>query len=179
MKLELKDKMNRKYITIILVLLLVVITAVVVIRVTHDPLDDFSGPTYIPANFHIARNNTTENSTYLLYQGSSRLDVFVVGAIRDQNKTVINNIQSSFNNTTSQDANLLFYEEKLNITGHTVTVRREEINFFGTLISFFETSWYCENTKLTFIASGVVPSSEIPEINKMLESIKCHKTSFF
>lgn len=171
--------MKRKYLTIILVLLLVIITALVLIRVTHDPMKDFNGPTYIPSNFHMTRNNTTENATYLLYQGSSRLDVFIVGVIRDQNKTVINNIQSSFNNTTSQDANLLFYDEKLNITGHNVTVKREEINFFGTLISFFETSWYCENTKLTFVASGVVPSSEMPEIDKMLESIKCHKTSFF
>lgn len=171
--------MKMKYITIIIVLLVVVISAIVVIKVTHDPLDDFNGPNYIPSNFHIARNNTTENSTYLLYQGSSRLDVFIVGAIRDQNKTIINSIKSSFNNSTNQDANLLFYEENLNINGHNVTVKREEINFFGNLISFFETNWYCENTKLTYVASGVVPSSEIPEINKMLQSIKCHKTSFF
>lgn len=171
--------MKRKYVTIAIVLLLVVISAIVVIKVTHDPLDDFIGPNYLPNNFHLTRNNTTENSTYLLYQGSSRLDVFIVGAIRDQNKTIINNIKSSFNNSTNQDANLLFYQENLIINGHNVTVKREEINFFGTLISFFETNWYCENTKLTYVASGVVPSSEIPEINKMLQSIKCHKTSFF
>jgi hypothetical protein len=157
----------------------IIIIVAVVLYLSHDPLDDFNGPGYIPANYSLVRNNTTENSTFLLYQGPAKLNFFLVGATKDPNKTVFDSIKSSFSNNTTQTANLLIFEEQMNVTNHPITVKREEINFFGTLISFFETSWYCDESKMTCIASGVVPSSEMPEINKMIQSIKCHRPFLF
>jgi hypothetical protein len=87
-------------------------------------------------------------------------------------------MNSSFSNNTTQTANLLLFEENMNVTDHPVTVRREEINFYGTLISFFETSWYCDESKLTCVISGVVPSPEMPDMDRMIQSIKCHKSLF-
>ncbi len=171
--------MNKRYLALIFGVVIIILAVVVLMHFTHDPMDDFNGPSYIPASYHISRNNTTENSTFLLYQGSSKLNFFIVGAVRDQNKTVINSIKSSFNNTTIQNANLHILEEKINVTDHPVTVKREEINFFGTFISFFETSWYCDESKLTCVVSGAVPSSEMPDIIKMIQSIKCHRAFLF
>ena len=171
--------MNKRYLIVIFGALIVIAVTIILMNITYDPLDDFNGPSYIPDNYNLSRNNTTENSTFLLYKGSTRLNFFLVGVIRDQNKTVLNGIKSSFNNSTTQNANLHILEDKINVTGHQVTVKREEINFFGTFVSFFETSWYCDNSKLTCVVSGVVPSSDMPEILKMIQSIKCHKSFLF
>lgn len=171
--------MNKRNLIVIFGALIIITVAIILMNITYDPLDDFNGPSYIPDNYNLSRNNTTENSTFLFYKGSTRLNFFLVGTIRDQNKTVFNNIKSSFNNSTTQNANLHILEDTVNVTGHQVTVKREEINFFGTFVSFFETSWYCDNSKLTCIVSGVVPSSDMPKILKMIESIKCHKSFLF
>jgi hypothetical protein len=171
--------MNKEFIILIFGVLIVIAAVVILMNITYDPLDDFNGPSYIPDNYNLSRNNTTENSTFLLYKGSTRINFFLVGAVRDQNKSVINNIKPSFNNSTAQNANLHILEDKINVTGHQVIVKREEINFFGTFVSFFETSWYCDNSRLTLVVSGVVPSSDMPKILKMIESIQCHKTFLF
>ena len=171
--------MNKRYRALIFGVLIITILTMVLMQITHDPLDDFNGPNYIPDGYNLSRNNTTENSTFLLYKGSSKLNFFVAGAVRDHNKSVINSIKSSFNNSTTQSANLFISEDNITVTEHPVTVKREEINFFGTLFSFFEANWYCDKSKLTCVVSGVVPSSEMPEIVKMIQSIRCHQTFLF
>lgn len=170
--------MKKLYLVGILGILILMILAASTFH-SSDPLKDFNGPSYIPLNYHLTGNNTTENSTFLFYQGPAQMNFFIVGASKDPDKKIIKNIKSSFNNTTSQTANLLILQDNINVNGHTVTIKREEINFYGTLISFFETSWYCDDSKMTFVVNGVVPSSDMDGVKKMIESIKCHKNSLF
>ncbi|KAF5086547.1 hypothetical protein [Methanobacterium aggregans] len=166
------------YIAGILVILLLGSVAVNM-YLSHDSLEDFNGPGYIPPNYQLSGNNTTENSTFLLYQGSSQLDLFIVGATKDPDKKVIKSIKSSFNNTTTQSANLIIVKENMTVDDHPVELDREEININGVLIDLFETKWYCDKSKLTITATGIVPASEMGEIRKMLKSIKCHRDTFF
>ena len=172
-------KMKKLYLVGILGILILVVLVPLNVHFSSDPLKNFNGPGYIPTNYHLAGNNTTENSTFLFYQGPAKMNFFIVGASKDPDKNVLKNIKSSFNNTTSQTANLLILQENVNVNGHNITIKREEINFYGTLISFFETSWYCDDSKMTFIVNGVVPSSDMDGVKKMIESIKCHKNSLF
>ena len=115
--------MNKRYIIVVFGALIVIAVAIILMNITYDPLDDFNGPSHIPDNYNLSRNNTTENSTYLLYKGSARINFFLVGAIRDQNKTVLNSIKSSFNNSTTQNANLHILEDKINVNDHQVTLK--------------------------------------------------------
>lgn len=170
----------RKLIYLAVVVIVLLLSSIPVsMYLSQDPVKEFSGPSYIPHGYQVGGNNTTKNSTFVLYQNGTDINLFVVGATEDHDKKFFKSIKSSFSNNTTQSANLILVKETLIVDGHPVELHREEINVNGTLIDFFETKWYCDKSKLTITATGIVPALEMEEMRKMLKSIKCHKDSFF
>ena len=170
----------RKLIYLAAVVILLLLSSIPVsMYMSQDPLKEFSGASYIPQGYQVGGNNTTKNSTFILYQNGTDMNLFVVGATVDPDKKFYKSIKSSFSKNTTQSANLILVKENLVVDGHPIELHREEINVNGTLIDFFETKWYCDKSKLTITATGIVPATEMEEMRKMLKSIKCHKDSFF
>ena len=134
-----------------------------------DPLASFQGPSYIPANYHNTKNNTTDTGKLFFYQGKGQLDFFAVAAAKDPNQEILKNITNSINNTPS--TNVKNTNETLTIDGKQVTLNIKTIKILGASISTFVATW-SSNSGLTIASAGMVPTSDLPEIKKMLQSIK-------
>ncbi len=134
-----------------------------------DPLASFQGPTYIPTNYHNTKNNTTDTGKLFFYQGKGQLDFFAVAAAKDPNQEILKNITNSINNTPS--TNIKNTNEILTIDGKQVTLNIKTIKILGASISTFVATW-SSNSGLTIASAGMVPTSDLPEIKKMLQSIK-------
>ena len=39
----------------------------------------------------------------------------------------------------------------------------------------FQATWYCEKSHLTYITTGIASDTQMPEMKKMAQSIKCHQ----
>lgn len=137
-----------------------------------DPLAAFQGPSYIPANYQNTKNNTTDTGKLFFYQGKGQLNFFVVAAAKDSNQELLKNISNSINSTPSQ--NIQETNETLTVDGHQVILKVQTIKLLGTSLSTFETSWNCPNSGLTIASVGMVPTSDMEAMKKMLQSIKCH-----
>jgi len=137
-----------------------------------DPLAAFQGPSYIPANYHNSQNNTTDDGKIFIYLGKSQLNFFVVAAAKDASQKSLKNITDSFNDNPSQ--NIQKTNENITIDGHQVTLKIQTIKILGTSVSTFLAAWNCPNSGLTVASMGMVPSSDLAEMKKMLQSIKCH-----
>ncbi len=139
---------------------------------TSDSLASFQGPSYIPANYHSTNNTTVDNGKLFTYQGKGQLNFFTVVAAKDPNQAILKNLNSSIQNAPTE--NVKTTNENLTINGHQVSLKIQTIKIVGTSLSTFETSWNCPNSGLTVASVGVVPTSDLTEIKKMLQSIKCH-----
>lgn len=134
-----------------------------------DPLASFQGPSYIPANYHNTKNNTTDTGKLFFYQGKGQLDFFAVAAAKDPNQEILKNITNSINNTPS--TNVKNTNEILTVDGKQVTLNIKTIKILGASISTFVATW-SSNSGLTVASAGMVPTNDLPEIKKMLQSIK-------
>jgi hypothetical protein len=164
-------------IVIISILVIIFISGCVV----FDSIANFKGPEYIPPNFQLVKNTTTENSSVLIYRIPNKLTFFAVAAVKDSDKTAITNLTSTMNSNrlSSNSSNVIKNNGTINVDGHQAELYTETLNFFGVGISFYDITWHCDNSGLTIFSFGLVASSEMGEIKKMLESIKCHRFIFF
>ena len=137
---------------------------------TSDPLASFQGPSYIPANYHLIKNNTTDNGKMFVYQGKGQLNFFAVAVAKDPNQAMLKNISGSINNTPSQ--NIQISNETLTVNGQQITLNIQTIKILGASVSTFVTTWTYPNTGLTVGSAGMVPTSDLSEMKKMLQSIK-------
>lgn len=165
---------------------LIVIISILIITfisgcVVFDSIANFKGPEYIPSNFQLVKNTTNENASVLVYQIPNKLSFFAVAAVKDSDKRAINNLTSSINSAklSSNSSNVLKTNEAINVDGHQTELYTETMNLFGVGISFYDVTWHCDNTGLTIFSFGLVGSTQMSEIKKMLESIKCHRFIFF
>lgn len=164
--------------------LIVIISILVVILIAsfliYDSASNFQGPEYIPANFQLVKNTTNENASVLVYNIPNKMPFFVVAAVKDSNKVVLNNITSSMNSVklSTNNSNVITSNESITIENHQTELHTETISLLGVGISFFDVTWHCNNG-LTLLSFGLVASSQMSEMKNMLVSIKCHKYIFF
>jgi hypothetical protein len=118
---------------------------------TADPLASFQGPSYIPANYHNTKNNTTDTGKLFFYQGKGQLDFFAVAAAKDPNQEILKNITNSINNTPS--TNVQTSNETLTIDGKQVTLNINTIKILGASVSTFVATW-SSNSGLTIASAG-------------------------
>jgi len=164
-------------IVIISILLITFVSGCVI----FDSIANFKGPEYIPSNFQLIKNTTNENSSVLVYRIPNRLYFFGVAAVKDSDKTAINNLTSTINSErlSSNSSNVIKTNETINVDGHQTQLYTETMNIFRFEISFYDITWHCDNSGLTIFSFGLVPSSQMSEIKQMLQSIKCHNTFIF
>ncbi len=161
--------MFNKHIAIIIGL---IVFATALSGCTSDPLASFQGPSYVPANYHNTQNNSTDSGKLFFYQGKAPLNFFAVAGAKDSNQAMLKNITDSINNTPSQDIQKT--SETLTIDGNQVTLNIQTIKILGASLSTFVATWNCPNSGLTIASAGMVPTSDLPEMKRMLQSIKCH-----
>ena len=165
--------------------LVVIVSVLAVVFISgcvfFDSAANFQGPGYTPPNFQLVKNSTNENASVLVYQVPNTLSFYVVAAVKDSNNLVLNNITSSMNSAklSTNNSNVMKSNETVTIDGLQAELYTETISLFGVGISFFDVSWHCDNAGLTIFSFGVVNSSQMSEIKKMLVSIKCHRFIFF
>lgn len=156
----------------ILVLIILLIT-VSISGCVSDPVTDFSGPSYVPSDYTNTRNNTTDNTKIMVYQGPAQLNLFMVAAVKDPNQEYINNISNQFGSNKSEY--IQKSNESLDVNGHQIEMKIETISLFGTSISTFQSVWYCDKVRLTYATMGIVPTRDLEEMKNMTKSIQCHQ----
>ncbi len=191
-----KSKMNNGlWKKILVIALIVTILGVIFIMFEYNtfsrPFEDFCGPSYLPSGYNNTDNLTNDNERIFEYKGNG---TFWAGVIKDTNQKQLKELLNPF----EQDPKSVNKtSENLTVNGHTVVLQVSEkkfkmegkniakilpANYTGAEIpeislnmSKFQAKWYCTETKLTYVVTGLITSEQLPEMKKMIQSITCHQ----
>lgn len=151
---------------------------------------NFNGPEYVPAHYNNTDKFTNDNERIFEYTGNGTFWVAVIKNTSDkQLKTLLNPFENDKNYTN-------ITKENITINGHQVLfeVHSMEVNLGEMASSIpalskyaipnqsfskFQAKWHCEESNLTFVSTGFVYTSQIPEMKKTTQSIKCHNEKQF
>ena len=150
----------------------------------------FNGPNYIPADYNLTENQTTDNERLFEYSGNG---TFYVGVVKNTSKE---NLKELFNPFDEDPTDINESVENIEVNGHMVTfkVHTMEINMTeltsgvsqlknqtipNISMAKFQATWYCEKSHLTYITTGIASNTQMDDMKKMTQSIKCHQHKQF
>jgi hypothetical protein len=188
----------RKLIFVGLVLLLIsgALVAIFWGKILYRPFNDFNGPHYLPTGYNMTNNLTNDNERIFEYSGNG---TFWAGVIKNVNDEEVQEILNPFNddpaNVIRTDNNLtvnghivLFQvsEKHVNINKNSITqllenipnkneISTENIQNISVNMAKFQVKWYCPESKLTYVVTGLVTSEQLAEMEKMTTTIVCHQ----
>ena len=175
------------------ILVIVVVLGVLFVSFSGETFSfsSFNGPSYIPTGYNNTANQTTDNERIFEYSGNG---TFYAGVVKNNSKEYLKELFHPFDEDPT-DINETV--ENIEVNGHTVIfkVHSMEINMTELTsgisqlqnqtipdISFakFQATWYCEKSHLTYITTGIASTTQMSEMKKMTQSMKCHqnKTKF-
>ncbi len=159
---------------ICLVLLLLVISVVGVIMGVfktplNDPLNSFQAPQYVPEGYVSVSNNSTASDKAFYYK-DNEMNQFMVAAIKDTDKSQLTELEPPLTGM----GNMIVVNESMNIHGHDIIFQTLKMDFMGSSMNLFHTSWACDQTGLKIVVIGKMKDNETEKMKKMTQSILCH-----
>ena len=192
-----KNDKNRGLRKILVIGLILIILGVILIMFQNNafsrPFEDFNGSEYIPNGYNMTDNMSEDNQRIFEYAGNG---TFYVGVIKN---TTTNELHEFMEPFEEDPQNLINKSENIMVNGHEVTFQTSEYNLdlhgmdmtsmipedynisttkihdVNINMVKFQATWYCNETKLTYIAEGLVTTDQIEEMKKVTQSIKCHQ----
>jgi hypothetical protein len=182
------------YITVGLILCIVVLISISSFNVLYRPFEDFSGPRYLPQDFNQTNNMSDDNKRIFEYSGNG---TFYVGVIKNTSDEELHDLLNPFEEDPSdvimtnstvvvdgQDVVFQLSEKHVEIqkaklknlfekipTNQTNKDISDNIQDIEVNLVKFHAQWYSNDTKLTYVVTGLTSKEEILEINKMTASI--------
>lgn len=186
-----KDKNNRSLKKRLILLVLIVFIAVMaLLSITGETFTftSFNGPSYVPSGYNNTNNHTNDNERLFEYSGNG---TFWVGAVKNTSSKDLNDLFHPFDedpsylnqtkeNITVNGHNVLFEIHSMDINVKEMAKGISQLNNYDMpelSLAKFSASWYCEKSKLTFVAVGMVTKNQTEDMKKMVESIQCHQNN--
>lgn len=187
--------------TIILLITLTLLTSTYILtnsNLFYHPFEDFQGPSYVPVGFNKTDNISTDNEKIFEYSGNG---TFWVCVVKNTTHTELQDLINPFQNDPTDVTRT---NKDITINKHTTIFQITEQHFETDLSSIsqvlnelptkqeipttkiqninininmakFQDIWYCPESNLTYISTGLITKEQLPEIEKMTQSIKCHQ----
>ena len=154
--------------------------------------EDFKGPGYVPAGYNNTDNLTNHNERIFEYGGNG---TFYAGVIKNTAADELHDIMNPFE---EDPESAVKKSENITVNGHNVAFQTSEytldlhgmdltgmipegynipinrIHDININMAKFQATWYCKETNLIYIVTGLVTSDQLEEMKKMMMSVNCH-----
>lgn len=191
-----KNDKSRGLRKILVIGLILIILGVIFIIFQNNgfsrPFEDFKGSEYLPNGYNNTDNMSDDNQRIFEYTGNG---TFYVGVIKN---TTTNELHEIMNPFEEDPENAIKKIENITVNGHNVIFQTSEYNLdlhgidltgmipegyipttkipnINISMVKFQATWYCNETKLTYITEGLVTSNQTEEMKKVTQSIQCHQ----
>ncbi len=161
----------------------------------YRPFEDFNGPNYLPDGYNISDNLTDDNVRIFEYHGNGTIYAGVIKDSKDEN------VQDLLNPFKNDPQDLVVSNAELIVNEHNVVFKESDKYFeidkasmekalqnlpinqtmptknfqdVNLNMAKFQAQWYCPESNLTYVVTGLVTTDQIPEMKKVVLSMKCH-----